>query len=98
MPEATFRIWRGNSQGGGFQDYTLEFSPGMVVLDAVHEIQARQAGEPPDDHQQQRQEREQQDKARDPHRPSPLFAATAATRSAASCAFTSPCRHSAYAG
>ncbi len=43
MPEATFRIWRGDSQGGGYQEYRTEISPGMVVLDAVHDIQAHQA-------------------------------------------------------
>ena len=40
---ATFRIWRGDNEGGGFKDYTTEIAPGMVVLDAVHEIQATQA-------------------------------------------------------
>ena len=43
MSEATFRIWRGDSQSGGYQDYRTEVSPGMVVLDAVHDIQAHQA-------------------------------------------------------
>ena len=43
MKTATFRIWRGDSQGGKFADYTAEVSEGMVVLDAVHQIQARQA-------------------------------------------------------
>lgn len=40
---ATFRIWRGNAQGGDFKDFTTEVSEGMVVLDAVHKIQAEQA-------------------------------------------------------
>ena len=40
---ATFRIWRGDASGGGFQDYATEVSEGMVVLDAVHQIQADQA-------------------------------------------------------
>ena len=43
MATATFRIWRGEGTGGGFQDYTTEVSEGMVVLDAVHRIQAEQA-------------------------------------------------------
>jgi succinate dehydrogenase / fumarate reductase iron-sulfur subunit len=43
MPTATFRIWRGNNGQGGFRDYTTEISAGMVVLDAVHRIQAEQA-------------------------------------------------------
>ena len=33
---ATFRIWRGDANGGEFRDYTTEVSEGMVVLDAVH--------------------------------------------------------------
>ena len=40
---ATFRIWRGNPAGGGFQDYSTTVEEGMVVLDAVHHIQAKQA-------------------------------------------------------
>jgi len=43
MPTATFRIWRGDSSSGKFQDYRTEVDEGMVVLDAVHDIQARQA-------------------------------------------------------
>ena len=42
---ATFRIWRGDAQGGDFHDYPTEVSEGMVVLDAVHQIQADQAGD-----------------------------------------------------
>jgi succinate dehydrogenase / fumarate reductase iron-sulfur subunit len=45
MQQATFRIWRGDAAGGQFQDYTTEIVPGMVVLDAVHRIQASQAGD-----------------------------------------------------
>ncbi|MGH9358079.1 MAG: succinate dehydrogenase/fumarate reductase iron-sulfur subunit [Terriglobia bacterium] len=45
MATATFRIWRGDSSGGKFQDYTTEAAPGMVVLDAVHDIQAKQAND-----------------------------------------------------
>src|SRR5687768_14330813 len=37
---ATFRVWRGNKDGGGFQDVKTEVSEGMVVLDAIHQIQA----------------------------------------------------------
>ena len=44
MPDqATFRIWRGDSSGGSLQDYPVKVDPGMVVLDAVHRIQAEQA-------------------------------------------------------
>ncbi len=41
----TFKIWRGNANGGAFQDYTAECSEGMVVLDAVHQIQRTQAND-----------------------------------------------------
>jgi succinate dehydrogenase / fumarate reductase iron-sulfur subunit len=41
----TFKIWRGPSGTGAFQDYTAEVSEGMVVLDAVHQIQASRAGD-----------------------------------------------------
>ncbi len=43
MASATFRIWRGDATGGGFADYPADVSEGMVVLDAVHRIQADQA-------------------------------------------------------
>src|SRR2546425_7373354 len=43
MPTATFKIWRGDANGGAFCDYTTECSEGMVVLDAVHDIQRTQA-------------------------------------------------------
>jgi succinate dehydrogenase iron-sulfur subunit len=45
MVTATFRIWRGQNGTGDFRDYTTEISPGMVVLDAVHRIQAEQAND-----------------------------------------------------
>ena len=40
---ATFKVWRGNAEGGEFRDYTTEVAEGMVVLDAVHDIQRTQA-------------------------------------------------------
>ncbi|PYS93160.1 MAG: succinate dehydrogenase/fumarate reductase iron-sulfur subunit [Acidobacteria bacterium] len=43
MPERTFRIWRGDAQGGRLVDYQVEVDPGMVVLDVIHRIQAHQA-------------------------------------------------------
>ena len=44
MPtQATFRIWRGDPVSGGFTDYVTPVEEGMVVLDAVHRIQAEQA-------------------------------------------------------
>jgi succinate dehydrogenase / fumarate reductase iron-sulfur subunit len=38
-----FRIWRGDAGGGTFADYELEAVTGMVVLDAVLQIQRTQA-------------------------------------------------------
>ncbi|PYR26765.1 MAG: succinate dehydrogenase/fumarate reductase iron-sulfur subunit [Acidobacteria bacterium] len=43
--KATFQIWRGDARSGRFREYTTEVSEGMVVLDAVHQIQARQAND-----------------------------------------------------
>ena len=43
MATAPFRIRRGDAQGGRFVDYTTEVAEGMVVLDAVHRIQAEKA-------------------------------------------------------
>ncbi len=43
MQTATFRIWRGDSASGEFVDYTIDIDEGMVVLDAVHQIQASHA-------------------------------------------------------
>ena len=43
--QATFKIWRGNTTGGEFRDYTTGVSEGMVVLDAVNHIQATQAND-----------------------------------------------------
>ena len=43
MQQATFRVWRGEGKIGQFRDYTTEIVPGMVVLDAIHRIQATQA-------------------------------------------------------
>ena len=45
MPAATFRIFRGTGPVGSFQDYTTEVTEGMVVLDAVHQIQAESASD-----------------------------------------------------
>src|SRR6267378_5495792 len=45
MATATFRIWRGNPEGGDFRAFVTEITEGMVVLDAVHQIQAHQAND-----------------------------------------------------
>ena len=45
MASATFQIWRGDRASGSFQDYTTPVTEGMVVLDAIHQIQAEQASD-----------------------------------------------------
>src|SRR5436309_1761575 len=45
MATATFKIWRGERAVGAFQSYTTDVSEGMVVLDAVHQIQAEVAND-----------------------------------------------------
>ena len=45
MGTATLRIWRGDASGGKFVDYQNPVTEGMVVLDAVHQIQAEQAND-----------------------------------------------------
>jgi succinate dehydrogenase / fumarate reductase iron-sulfur subunit len=45
MAQATFRVWRGTREKGEFVDYKTEVSEGMVVLDAIHQIQAESAGD-----------------------------------------------------
>jgi succinate dehydrogenase / fumarate reductase iron-sulfur subunit len=41
----SFRLWRGADGTGAFHDYTTEVNEGMVVLDAVQQIQAEQAND-----------------------------------------------------
>ncbi len=43
MSLRAFQIWRGDGEGGRFADYEIESQVGMVVLDAVREIQRTQA-------------------------------------------------------
>ena len=43
MASATFRIRRGGAEGGEMVDYQTDVTEGMVVLDAVHQIQAESA-------------------------------------------------------
>jgi len=45
MPSAKFRVWRGNSESGQFEDYEINLTEGMVVLDAVRRIQEGQAND-----------------------------------------------------
>ena len=41
----TFNVWRGEHGVGAFREFTVETNDGMVVLDAVHRIQAEQAND-----------------------------------------------------
>ena len=41
---ATLRVFRGDASGGEGREYTVSTLPGMVVLDALHQIQAEQDG------------------------------------------------------
>ena len=42
-PDRNLRVWRGDATGGEFHDFTVPVFEGMVVLDALHHIQATQA-------------------------------------------------------
>jgi len=43
MADATFKVFRGDSESGELLEYQVPIAPGMVVLDALHYIQAHQA-------------------------------------------------------
>ena len=45
MAMVTFKIWRGDKDSGEFQEYQTDVTEGMVVLDAVHQIQAESAND-----------------------------------------------------
>ena len=45
MAKTSFRIWRGERGKGEYREHTTEITEGMVVLDAMHQIQAQQAGD-----------------------------------------------------
>ncbi|MGC4959829.1 succinate dehydrogenase/fumarate reductase iron-sulfur subunit [Gordonia sp. DT101] len=40
--DAKFRVWRGDTDGGDLQDYTVLVNDGEVVLDIIHRLQATQ--------------------------------------------------------
>ena len=42
---ATFKVWRGAAAGGQLQEYATSVSEGMVVLDAIHQIQSESASD-----------------------------------------------------
>jgi succinate dehydrogenase / fumarate reductase, iron-sulfur subunit len=43
--EAVLKIFRGDRDGGALHDYRVPLQEGMVVLDAIHLVQAHQAGD-----------------------------------------------------
>lgn len=43
--KATFKVWRGGRDGGKLESYTTSVSEGMVVLDAIHQIQSESAND-----------------------------------------------------
>jgi succinate dehydrogenase / fumarate reductase, iron-sulfur subunit len=45
MADINMRVWRGDASGGGFVDYVVPVEEGEVVLDAIHRLQATQAGD-----------------------------------------------------
>jgi succinate dehydrogenase / fumarate reductase, iron-sulfur subunit len=45
MPAMTFNIWRSNENSGAFKEYQTEITEGMVVLDAVLQIQQEHAND-----------------------------------------------------
>jgi succinate dehydrogenase / fumarate reductase iron-sulfur subunit len=45
MAKRIFKVWRGDKEKGDFVTYDVDVTEGMVVLDVLHQIQARQAGD-----------------------------------------------------
>src|SRR5260370_40753815 len=43
VAQATLQVFRGNREEGKAVDYRVPLVPGMVVLDALHSVQAHQA-------------------------------------------------------
>ncbi|AQA22475.1 succinate dehydrogenase and fumarate reductase iron-sulfur family protein [Rhodococcus sp. MTM3W5.2] len=41
--DASFKVWRGDVDGGDLQDYSVPVNEGEVVLDIIHRLQATQA-------------------------------------------------------
>ncbi|WP_433545863.1 succinate dehydrogenase/fumarate reductase iron-sulfur subunit [Streptomyces sp. CA-294286] len=39
---ADFKVWRGNPEGGGLEDFKVAVNEGEVVLDIIHRLQATQ--------------------------------------------------------
>jgi succinate dehydrogenase / fumarate reductase iron-sulfur subunit len=45
MSKRQFKVWRGDANGGEFKNFEVTIEPGMVVLDALHRIQANDAND-----------------------------------------------------
>ena len=45
MNTRVFKVWRGNQESGQEVEYKVQVEEGMVVLDAIHQIQRTQAGD-----------------------------------------------------
>lgn len=45
MTQVKFKIWRGDKESGEFKEYQTEVTEGMVVLDAIHQVQAESAND-----------------------------------------------------
>ncbi len=45
MATTKFKVWRGDKESGEFRDYQTDITEGMVVLDAIHQIQAESAND-----------------------------------------------------
>jgi succinate dehydrogenase / fumarate reductase, iron-sulfur subunit len=43
MSSVNFKVYRGDKNGGEMKDYAVAVGEGMVVLDAIHQIQAEQS-------------------------------------------------------
>src|ERR1700710_2178141 len=43
--DATFRVWRGDCDGGDLETFTVPVNEGEVVLDIIHRLQSTQAGD-----------------------------------------------------
>jgi succinate dehydrogenase / fumarate reductase, iron-sulfur subunit len=43
--DAVLKVYRGDREQGAFQDFTVPLHEGMVVLDAIHHVQAHQASD-----------------------------------------------------
>jgi succinate dehydrogenase / fumarate reductase iron-sulfur subunit len=43
--DVKLRIWRGDAAGGELRDFTVPVEEGEVVLDAIHRVQATEAGD-----------------------------------------------------